>query len=173
MLPKLATDFNKLCKFNSKQGYNYSCFLLSCHAEKLFAEKKCITMRFHGHGYFPLSVFQRLLSSVVSVWSVVNFSGKPLLAADVGAFSLDSFHRLVLACHEECIDVYIYHKSGSVYVNPTVTRNVRHFLELNLTRILCVTSSVKQTTQFVHSVTDNVIHVTTKEKVRVSYSIIS
>lgn len=131
-------------------------------------------MRFHGHGYFPLSVFQRLLSSVVSVWSVVNFSGKPLLAADVGAFSLDSFHRLVLACHEECIlDVYIYHKSGSVYVNPTVTRNVRHFLELNLTRILCVTSSVKQTTQFVHSVTDNVIHVTTKEKVRVSYSIIS
>lgn len=23
MLPKLATDFNKLCKFNSKQGYNY------------------------------------------------------------------------------------------------------------------------------------------------------
>lgn len=130
-------------------------------------------MRFHGHGYFPLSVFQRLLSSVVSVWSVVNFSGKPLLSADVGAFSLDSFHRLVLACHEECIDVYIYHKSGSVYVNPTVTRNVRHFLELNLTRILCVTSSVKQTTQFVHSVTDNVIHVTTKEKVRVSYSIIS
>uniref|UniRef100_K1PES2 Heat shock 70 kDa protein 12B n=1 Tax=Magallana gigas TaxID=29159 RepID=K1PES2_MAGGI len=87
--------------------------------EKLFAEKKCITMRFHGHGYFPLSIFQRLLSSVVSIWSVVNFSGKPLLAADVGAFSLDSFHRLVLACHEECIDVYIYHKSGSVYVNPT------------------------------------------------------
>lgn len=139
--------------------------------EKLFAEKKCITMRFHGHGYFPLSVFQRLLSSVVSVWSVVNFSGKPLLAADVGAFSLDSFHRLVLACHEECIDVYIYHKSGSVYVNPTVTRNVRHFLELNLTRILCVTSSVKQTTQFVHSVTDNVIHVTTKEKTETEFQV--
>lgn len=171
VLLKSAIDFQQIMQINFNTRLILAMFFfLSCPTEKLFAEKKCITVRFRGHGYFPLSVFQRLLSSVVSVWSVVNFSGKPLLAADVGAFSLDSFHRLVLACHEECIDVYVYHKSGSVYVNPTVTRNVRHFLELNLTRILCVTSSVKQTTQFVHSVNDSVIHVTTKEKVRFSYS---
>lgn len=171
VLLKSAIDFQQIMQINfNTRLILVMFFFLSCPTEKLFAEKKCITVRFRGHGYFPLSVFQRLLSSVVSVWSVVNFSGKPLLAADVGAFSLDSFHRLVLACHEECIDVYIYHKSGSVYVNPTVTRNVRHFLELNLTRILCVTSSVKQTTQFVHSVNDSVIRVTTKEKVRISYS---
>lgn len=171
VLLKSAIDFQQVMQINfNTRLILVMFFFLSCPTEKLFAEKKCITVRFRGHGYFPLSVFQRLLSSVVSVWSVVNFSGKPLLAADVGAFSLDNFHRLVLACHEECIDVYIYHKSGSVYVNPTVTRNVRHFLELNLTRILCVTSSVKQTTQFVHSVNDSVIHVTTKEKVRISYS---
>lgn len=171
VLLKLEIDFQQIMQINfNTRLILVMFFFLSCPTEKLFAEKKCITVRFRGHGYFPLSVFQRLLSSVVSVWSVVNFSGKPLLAADVGAFSLDSFHRLVLACHEECIDVYVYHKSGSVYVNPTVTRNVRHFLELNLTRILCVTSSVKQTTQFVHSVNDSVIRVTTKEKVRISYS---
>lgn len=171
VLLKSAIDFQQIMQINfNTRLILVMFFFLSCPTEKLFAEKKCITVRFRGHGYFPLSVFQRLLSTVVSVWSVVNFSGKPLLAADVGAFSLDSFHRLVLACHEECIDVYIYHKSGSVYVNPTVTRNVRHFLELNLTRILCVTSSVKQTTQFVHSVNDSVIRVTTKEKVRFSYS---
>lgn len=171
VLLKLEIDFQQIMQINfNTRLILVMFFFLSCPTDKLFAEKKCITVRFRGHGYFPLSVFQRLLSSVVSVWSVVNFSGKPLLAADVGAFSLDSFHRLVLACHEECIDVYVYHKSGSVYVNPTVTRNVRHFLELNLTRILCVTSSVKQTTQFVHSVNDSVIRVTTKEKVRFSYS---
>lgn len=135
------------------------------NVEKLFSEKKCIAMRFRVYGYLPLAVFQRLLSSAVSLWSVMNYSAKPLLMSNLGAFSLDNYHRLILASHFNTIDVYIYHKTASRHINPSVTRNVRHFLELNLRRILCVTSLVRQTTQFVHSKEDDVIHITTKEKV--------
>jgi hypothetical protein len=135
------------------------------YAEKLFSEKKCIAMRFRVCGHLPLAVFQRLLSSASSLWSVVNYSAKPLLMSNLGAFSLDYYHSLILACHLNTIDVYIYHKVASTHINPSVTRNVRHFLELNLRHILCVTSVTKKTTQFVHSKEDGVIHITTKEKV--------
>lgn len=130
-------------------------------------------MRFYGYGYFFLFVFQCLLFLVVFVWLVVNFFGKFFLVVDVGVFLLDSFYCFVLVCYEECIDVYIYYKFGSVYVNFIVIRNVCYFLELNFICIFCVMLLVKQMIQFVYSVIDNVIYVIIKEKVCVFYFIIS
>ncbi|XP_061185423.1 uncharacterized protein LOC133193475 [Saccostrea echinata] len=153
------TDPEYLVLMDSLQNMNTSPL-----REKLFAEKKCITMRFRMKGCLPMAVFQRLLSSAVSLWSVVHYSAKYLMMANIAAFSLDHYHRLILATHGNTVDVYIYHKTASININPSVTQNVRHFLELNLRRILCVTSSVRQKTQFVQSTEDGIVHITTKNK---------
>ena len=168
-LYQLSLNLMEMIPLHAVNLYSWLLMIWLFQIEKLFAEKKCVTMRFRSEGCFPLAVFQRLLSAVLSVWPNVNYFAKPLLAANVGAFSLDSFHRLVLALHEETIDVYIYHQTASFHVNPSVLRNIRHFLELNLTRILCVTSSRKHTTKFEHTVADGVISIDTNEKVSQRY----